>query len=132
LLDGDYKVIKLLLNLKNLYKFKDLYKSPVAFNDHNYNLLSLANSLNLNKFFGAIQKSALLSLSVQYEMLKKKLDKFGLIFDQIYANYKCIYINKQKKLTPFFFTIYYEYGARCFLGSGKRRYYFRKNLLLSI
>jgi hypothetical protein len=131
-LSDNLEAVKFFLNLKNLYKFKDLYKSIITFSDQNYNFLHLAKYPNYNNFIGVTQKSALLVLSAQYQMLKKKIDQYCLIFDQYDAGCKIVYVNKQKKYTPFFFTMHYEYGARNFIGRNKRRFFFRKSLLLSI
>jgi hypothetical protein len=129
ILNCSSKFVKNLTNLKNIYKFRDLYSAAVYLGGLDNAFCHFSNFFNIGALLGSLKKSALFSLASYYTGLEKCLDHFGLIFD---IGVTSVRLSKQKKYAPFFFVAHYEHGARGFLGRKKRRFFAKKNMLLSI
>jgi hypothetical protein len=128
-LNSNSKFVKNFANLKNIYKFRDLYGAAVYLGGFDSAFCHFSNFFNIGALLGSLKKSALFSLTSYYAGLEKCLDHFGLIFDIGVASVR---LSKQKKYTPFFLVAHYEHDARGFFGRQKRRFFIKKNMLLSI
>lgn len=127
-----FKISKILLNLKNLYNFKDLYKNWIFFNDPSYNYTYFVNFHNYNNFFSVIQKNLLFTLDLQFTFLKWQKDPVCTIFDEYSADAKYLYLKKEKKYVNFFSSFFYGHNARWTTWRRERRYFPRKKLFLCV
>jgi hypothetical protein len=109
-----------------------LYKNVTFYKDLNYIFLQYLNLDSLSSYGAFIKKDSLSSLSAQYGCLSKSLDPTGLVFDRAFPDFVGVYASKKKRYTPFFFTVHYEYDAKGFIGHNRRRFFRKKNMLLSI
>jgi hypothetical protein len=94
--------------------------------------LRYLNLGDLSRFENFIKKESFSFLDAQYGCLNKSIDHSGLIFDRAFPDFVGVYASKEKRYSPFFFTVHYEYDAKGFVGHNRRRFFKKKNMLLSI